>query len=179
MQQILQTVRKDFRTYLLVRFATGMRSGEIDGLKWRYIDFERRLILVRETVVKGEPDTTKTYESTREIEISQAVCDALRAHRAATGHLSEYSSVTETANPSITITSPTASGTRCYGILTCGGDAPTRRVTLPRPCGCQRAKAPSGLPGNWAIPRRRCSSACIPVSGRTSRARTALPLSGC
>jgi len=32
-QQILQTVRKDFRTYLLVRFSTGMRSGEIDGLK--------------------------------------------------------------------------------------------------------------------------------------------------
>jgi hypothetical protein len=28
-QQILQTVRKDFQTYLLVRFATGMRSGEI------------------------------------------------------------------------------------------------------------------------------------------------------
>ena len=89
-QQILQTVRKDFQTYLLVRFATGMRSGEIDGLKWRYVDFERQLILVRETVVKGEPDTTKTYESAREIEVTQAVCDALRAHRAATGHLSEY-----------------------------------------------------------------------------------------
>ena len=89
-QQILQTVRKDFQTYLLVRFATGMRSGEIDGLKWRYVDFERQLILVRETVVKGEPDTTKTYESARDIEVSQAVCDALRAHHAATGHLSEY-----------------------------------------------------------------------------------------
>ena len=89
-QQILQTVRKDFRTYLLVRFATGMRSGEIDGLKWRYVDFERRQILVRETVVKGEPDTTKTYESARDIEVSQAVCGALRAHYASTGHLSEY-----------------------------------------------------------------------------------------
>ena len=89
-QQILQTVRKDFHTYLLVRFATGMRSGEIDGLKWRYIDFERRLILVRETVVNGEPDTTKTYDSARDIEVSQAACDALAAQRAATGHVSEY-----------------------------------------------------------------------------------------
>jgi integrase len=89
-QQILQTVRKDFQTYLLVRFATGMRTGEVDGLKWRYVDFERRLILVRETVVKGEPDTTKTYESARDIEVSQAVCDALRVQHAATGHLSEY-----------------------------------------------------------------------------------------
>jgi integrase len=89
-QQILQTVRKDFQIYLLVRFATGMRTGEIDGLKWRYVDFERRLILVRETVVKGEPDTTKTYESARDIEVTQAVCDALKAHYGATGHLSEY-----------------------------------------------------------------------------------------
>jgi integrase len=89
-QQILQTVRKDFQTFLLVRFGTGMRTGEVDGLKWRYIDFERRLIPVRETVVKGEPDTTKTYESARDIEITKAVCDALRAHHAATGHLSQY-----------------------------------------------------------------------------------------
>jgi integrase len=89
-QQILQTVRKDFQTYLLVRFSTGMRSGEVDGLKWRYVDFERRLILVRETVVNGEPDTTKTYESARDIEVSQVVCDALTAQHAATGHLSEY-----------------------------------------------------------------------------------------
>jgi len=89
-QRILQTVRKDFQTYLLVRFATGMRTGEIDGLKWRYVDFERRLILVRETVVKGEPDTTKTYESARAIEVSEAVCNALRVHYRATGHLSEY-----------------------------------------------------------------------------------------
>jgi len=89
-QQILQTVRKDFQIYLLVRFSTGMRTGEIDGLKWRYVDFERQLILVRETVVKGEPDTTKTYQSARDIEVSPIVCDALRAQRAATGHLSEY-----------------------------------------------------------------------------------------
>jgi hypothetical protein len=67
-----------------------MRSGEIDGLKWRYVDFDRRLILVRETVVKGEPDTTKTYESACDIEVSQVVCDALRVQHAATGKLSEY-----------------------------------------------------------------------------------------
>jgi len=89
-QQILQTVRKDFQTYLLVRFSTGMRTGEIDGLKWRYVDFDRGLILVRETIVNGEPDTTKTYQSARDIEISPAVCNALRAQHRATAHLSEY-----------------------------------------------------------------------------------------
>ena len=61
----------------------------------------------------------------------------------------------------------------------CGGGALTRPVTLPRPCGCPPAKVPSGSPGNWAIPPPRCCSGCIPVSGRTSRARMVPPLSGC
>ena len=46
---ILDCVRDDFHEYLLVRFFTGMRSAEIDGLKWKYIDFEMRIIKVRET----------------------------------------------------------------------------------------------------------------------------------
>jgi len=46
-KSILATVREDFRDYFTVRFFTGMRTGEVDGLKWMYVDFERRLILVR------------------------------------------------------------------------------------------------------------------------------------
>ena len=53
-QKILNTARPDFRNYFTVRFFTGMRTGEVHGLKWKYVDFERRLILVRETVVDGE-----------------------------------------------------------------------------------------------------------------------------
>jgi integrase len=59
-KSILSTVREDFRDYFTVRFFTGMRTGEVDGLKWKYIDFERRLILVRETVVLGDEEYTKT-----------------------------------------------------------------------------------------------------------------------
>lgn len=43
---ILEKVRPDFRNYFVVRFFTGMRTGEVDGLKWEYVDFARRLILV-------------------------------------------------------------------------------------------------------------------------------------
>ena len=53
----LKNVRQDFHNYYTVRFFTGMRTGEIDGLQWKYVDFERRLITVRETVVEGEVDT--------------------------------------------------------------------------------------------------------------------------
>lgn len=87
---ILERVRPDYRHYYTVRFFTGMRTGEIDGLKWRYVDFERRLILVRETIVAGEPDTTKTEGSQREIQMSDLVHQALLAQREATGTLGEY-----------------------------------------------------------------------------------------
>jgi integrase len=54
--RILKTVRMDWRDYLQVRFLTGMRTGEVNGLKWKYVDFERRLILIRETFVLGEDE---------------------------------------------------------------------------------------------------------------------------
>ncbi|MEO0393685.1 MAG: DUF3596 domain-containing protein, partial [Pseudomonadota bacterium] len=51
--QILNTVRPDYRVYFTVRFLTGLRTGEIDGLKWQYVDFERRQILIRQALVQG------------------------------------------------------------------------------------------------------------------------------
>lgn len=89
-KRILETVRSDFRAYFTVRFFTGMRTGEVDGLKWKYVDFERRLILVRETVVAGEEEYTKTDGSQRDIQMSQLVFDALQIQHAATGKLSPW-----------------------------------------------------------------------------------------
>ena len=85
-EQILQTVRPDYRVYYIVRFFTGMRTGEIDGLKWKYVDFSRRQILIRETRVMDREEYTKNDFSQREIDMSQPVYDALRQQQAATGH---------------------------------------------------------------------------------------------
>jgi integrase len=82
---IISTVRPDFRNYYSVRFLTGMRTAEIDGLKWRYIDWNRRQILIRETIVLGEIGETKTDGSVREIDMSSPVYDALRAQAKITG----------------------------------------------------------------------------------------------
>jgi integrase len=84
-QRIVVAVRKDYRNYMVARFFTGMRSGEIHGLKWKYVDFDRRLILVRETIVGGEEEYTKTDSSQRDIVMSNLVFDALKAQREATG----------------------------------------------------------------------------------------------
>ncbi len=81
---ILANVREDYRPYYTIRFFTGMRTGEIDGLQWQYVDMERRLILVRETVVDGAIEYTKTDGSQRDIQMSQPVYDAFLQQRAYT-----------------------------------------------------------------------------------------------
>lgn len=80
-QRILANVRSDFRSYYTVRFLTGMRTGEIDGLKWKYVDFERRQILIRESFVMGKMDYTKNDQSQREISMSTPVVEALLEQR--------------------------------------------------------------------------------------------------
>lgn len=96
---LLQSVREDFRNYIKVRFFTGMRTGEVNGLKWKYVDFERRLILVRESIVLGEEDELKTDGSNRDIQMSQIVFDALTAQRAQNKHRSEYVFTNQAGNP--------------------------------------------------------------------------------
>ncbi len=98
-QNILATVRPDYRAYLTVRFFTGMRTGEVHGLKWKYVDFERRLIYVRETFILGEDDDTKTEGSQRDIQMSQLVFDALQRQHEATGRTSPYVFCNREGNP--------------------------------------------------------------------------------
>ena len=89
-QKIIQTVRPDYRNYYIVRFFTGMRTGEIDGLKWKYVDFQRKLILIRETFTWGDEDYTKNDPSQRDIQMSGPVFEALKLQFAATGKRSEF-----------------------------------------------------------------------------------------
>lgn len=87
---IVKRVREDYQNYYQVRFYTGMRTGEIDGLKWANVDFERREILIRETIVNGETEYTKTDGSQREIPMFGPIYDALKDQYEATGKLSEF-----------------------------------------------------------------------------------------
>lgn len=89
-QSMVANVRPDYRDYLLVRFFTGLRTGELHGLQWKYVDFERRQILVRQTLVRGELEYTKTDGSQREVAISEPVYQALVRQKQATGDLSRF-----------------------------------------------------------------------------------------
>ena len=83
-------VRKDYRNYYLVRFLTGMRTSEIDGLTWENIDFNRREIVIKQALVKGKIVPPKTQESYRAIQMSPWVYDALKEQQAVTYKRSDY-----------------------------------------------------------------------------------------
>jgi len=63
------------------------------------VDFERRLILIRETRVLGEDEYTKTDGSQREIQMSNVVYDALKRQEKASRPLSKYVFCNREGNP--------------------------------------------------------------------------------
>ena len=89
-QRILATCRADYKNYFTTRIFTGMRTGEVHGLQWQYVDFDLRILRVRETFVMGEDEYTKTDGSQRDIQMSQPVFDALKAQYEVTGKVSKY-----------------------------------------------------------------------------------------
>lgn len=98
-KQIVDKVRPDYSCYYLVRFLTGMRTGEVDGLKWKYVDFNLRLIKIRETIVAGACDYTKNDYSQREIVMSDPVFEALQQQFDASSTLSDYVFCNQTGLP--------------------------------------------------------------------------------
>lgn len=89
-RSLIGSARPDYKDYFTVRFFTGMRSGEVHGLRWKYIDFDRRQILIRETYTWGRTEYTKTDGSQREIQMTQLVFDALKQQETSTRPLGEY-----------------------------------------------------------------------------------------
>lgn len=88
--RFIKAVRMDFKDYFTVRFFTGMRTSEIDGLRWRNVNFERREINIREALVDGRMETTKTVDSVRVIQMSGVVYDALMHQYQTSAEKSEY-----------------------------------------------------------------------------------------
>ena len=98
--RIRATIRADYRDYVTVRFFTGMRTGEINGLKWKYVDFERGLILVREVFSAGESEeNAKNETSLRDIPMLPVVREALESHRKVRHPTSEYVFCSREGNP--------------------------------------------------------------------------------
>ncbi|MEN2751227.1 site-specific integrase [Psychrobacter sp. FBL11] len=96
---ILKHVRADYKPYYTTRFFTGMRTSEIDGLKWDCINFDRREISICGALVNGEMGPTKTLGSQREIAMSQLVYNALQDQKSITYGKSEFVFCNSQGNP--------------------------------------------------------------------------------
>ena len=66
---------------------TGMRRGEVLGLRWQDIDFDRRRLSIRQTIIsidyQVEISEPKTARGRRSVALDSGTVTALRAHRAA------------------------------------------------------------------------------------------------
>ncbi|MED0680652.1 tyrosine-type recombinase/integrase [Aneurinibacillus thermoaerophilus] len=85
-RQFLEVAKED-RHYIafLLAITTGMRKGEILGLRWKDIDLERGTLSVRQTFTRAEKghdfQEPKSSSGLRSIALPPGTIEALRAHK--------------------------------------------------------------------------------------------------
>lgn len=97
--RFIAAVRPDFKSYYTVRFFTGLRTSEIDGLRWRNVDLERQEIYIKEALVDGQLGDTKTASSNRTVKMSSQVYEALHKQHVVTGGWADYVFCNSTGKP--------------------------------------------------------------------------------
>lgn len=70
-------------TLFTLAVASGMRQGELLGLRWSDLDLEGGTLTVRHSLQRGELVETKTSQSRRTIPLPRVALSALREHRLA------------------------------------------------------------------------------------------------
>lgn len=79
--QLLEHLRKPFKTMVAVAALTGLRVGELLALRWRAVDLTSGTLQVSESVYEGKFQTPKSETSTRTIPIGHVTRWLLETHR--------------------------------------------------------------------------------------------------
>lgn len=108
------------RTLLLCAVLTGMRRGELFGLRWEDVDLESHRLFIRRALWRGRFVTPKSRRSRRTIDLAPTL-------RAALTKLSSFAA--QTARRSIRITSFTGTGYACFVVRGSGGSGFTTCAT--------------------------------------------------
>ncbi len=85
-QRLVTAAARDWQTMILVALRTGMRHGELIGLRWEDVDLVAGRLMVRQNIVDGHIGTPKSGKP-REIPLGDEVRAALKAHRHLRGPL--------------------------------------------------------------------------------------------
>jgi integrase len=76
--QLLAELEEPYKSMVLIATLTGLRRGELFALRWGVLDFERKLIRVRESVYEGHFGTPKTRSSIRSVAMSEVLAMIFR-----------------------------------------------------------------------------------------------------
>ena len=87
---ILDTAKEQFKNFYALGFFTGMRSGEMIGLRWEDIDFFRKEISIKRAIKMGVISTPKTQNSVRDIDIIDTLFPYLKNQYLITGKSNSY-----------------------------------------------------------------------------------------
>lgn len=80
--QLISATDEKHRALIITACYTGMRRGELLGLKWGDVDFAQGRIFVQRTLQSGRFYEPKTASSRRSVSVPQQVIDALKVHQA-------------------------------------------------------------------------------------------------
>ncbi|MDO6710351.1 tyrosine-type recombinase/integrase [Aliiglaciecola sp. 2_MG-2023] len=76
-EKIINGVASEFKDYFIVRFFTGLRTGELHALRWENIKLLERQIIINESIVDGVVGRTKSQSSDRVIHMTDIIHAAL------------------------------------------------------------------------------------------------------
>jgi integrase len=79
--KLLSAIPEPFRTAVFLDGSSGLRVGELLGLKWEDVDFKKNLIYIRRSIVKQRIGPPKTEASQKPIPLSPELAKALRLWR--------------------------------------------------------------------------------------------------
>jgi integrase len=82
LRKILSIAEEPWKTLYCLLALEGLRAGEVLGLQWRDIDFDRKLLHIRRSAWYGKIQTTKSQASDAVLPIPSALVEILTAHRA-------------------------------------------------------------------------------------------------
>ncbi|MFA6191927.1 MAG: tyrosine-type recombinase/integrase [Sulfurimonas sp.] len=87
---IIETAKNDLKAFVALGFFTGLRSGEMIGLKWEDVDFKKKEIHINRAIRMGVISTPKTKSSVRTIDILNNLMPYLKEQYELTGENNSY-----------------------------------------------------------------------------------------
>lgn len=81
LNKILSLAEDPWRTLFCILTMDGLRAGEVLGLQWQDIDFDRRLMHIRRSAWYGKIQTAKSQASETTLPIPDALVEILKVYR--------------------------------------------------------------------------------------------------